>query len=92
MRATWPFSRAIGTPRAWLIRAEPTTYFMSQNFADKHLTIANKISLEQDCRNDPGNQGLLLSLFEGKTIDFDIHETMLPHTKRREYAPHSEGL
>lgn len=34
--------------------------------------------LEQNYRNDPVSQELLLSLFEGKTIDFSIHESNKP--------------
>ena len=34
--------------------------------------------LEQNYRNDPVSQELLLSLFEGKTIDFFIHEPNKP--------------
>jgi hypothetical protein len=34
--------------------------------------------LEQNYRNDPVSQELLLSLFEGKTIDFVAHEPQKP--------------
>jgi hypothetical protein len=34
--------------------------------------------LEQNYRNDPVTQGLLLSLFEGKEIDFSVHEPNKP--------------
>ena len=52
--------------------------------------------LEQNYRNDPVSQELLLSLFEGKTIDFLVKETDKPdHTIqgtiiRSGYAPHSQ--
>lgn len=44
---------------------------------------AGKISfqiLEQNYRNDPVSQSLLLSLFEGKTIDFLVREPGKPYT------------
>lgn len=53
--------------------------------------------LEQNYRNDPLSQGLLLSLFEGKTIDFFIKETNKPDRTvpgkiiRSGYVPHSTG-
>lgn len=34
--------------------------------------------LEQNYRNDPLSQGFLLSLFEGKTIEFYVHESNKP--------------
>ncbi|MEI7962850.1 MAG: hypothetical protein WCI42_03380, partial [Verrucomicrobiota bacterium] len=34
--------------------------------------------LEQNYRNDPVTQQLLLSLFEGKEIDFQVHEPNKP--------------
>ena len=52
--------------------------------------------LEQNYRNDPVSQGLLLSLFEGKTIDFLIKETDKPDRTvqgkiiRSGYVPNSE--
>ncbi|MEI9999569.1 MAG: hypothetical protein WDO13_10590 [Verrucomicrobiota bacterium] len=36
--------------------------------------------LEQNYRNDPVSQELLLSLFEGKTIDFLVHEPNKPRS------------
>jgi hypothetical protein len=51
--------------------------------------------LEQNYRNDPVSQELLLSLFEGKTIDFYVHEANKPDAVikgkivRSGYVPHS---
>ncbi len=42
--------------------------------------------LEQNYRNDPVSQELLLSLFEGKTIDFEINR-MKDNTETRERIP-----
>jgi hypothetical protein len=42
--------------------------------------------LEQNYRNDPVSQELLLSLFEGKTIDF-VNERMKDNTQTREIIP-----
>jgi len=53
--------------------------------------------LEQNYRNDPVSQELLLSLFEGKTIDFLIKETDKPDRTvqgkiiRSGYAMHSQA-
>jgi hypothetical protein len=53
--------------------------------------------LEQNYRNDPVSQELLLSLFEGKTIDFLIKETNKPDRTvqgkiiRSGYAGHSQS-
>jgi len=52
--------------------------------------------LEQNYRNDPLSQGLLLSLFEGKTIDFFVKEANKPDRVvpgkivRSGYQPHSQ--
>src|SRR4029453_17214639 len=52
--------------------------------------------LEQNYRNDPVSQELLLSLFEGKTIDFLVDEPNKPNTivhgkiVRSGYARHSQ--
>src|ERR1700734_3915384 len=54
--------------------------------------------LEQNYRNDPVSQGLLLSLFEGKTIDFQTTgrdgQTSLVQGKivRSGYAPHDSPI
>jgi hypothetical protein len=51
--------------------------------------------LEQNYRNDPVSQELLLSFFEGKTIDFLVTEANKPNTVvagkvvRSGYAPHN---
>ena len=42
--------------------------------------------LEQNYRNDPVSQGLLLSLFEGKTINFE-KTRMKDNTRSREIIP-----
>jgi hypothetical protein len=42
--------------------------------------------LEQNYRNDPVSEPLLLSLFEGKTIDFEKHR-MKDNTETRELVP-----
>ncbi len=53
--------------------------------------------LEQNYRNDPVSQELLLSLFEGKTIDFLVKETNKPDVTvpgkiiRSGYAGHSQS-
>lgn len=52
--------------------------------------------IEQNYRNDPVSQELLLSLFEGKTIGFVVKEPMKPDRTvqgkiiRSGYAPHSQ--
>src|ERR1700692_252307 len=52
--------------------------------------------LEQNYRNDPVSQELLLSLFEGKTIEFLVKQTDKPDQIvqgkiiRSGYAPHSQ--
>jgi hypothetical protein len=57
---------------------------------------ANFQILEQNYRNDPVSQELLLSLFEGKTIDFRVTESNQPDRIvqgkiiRSGYAPHSQ--
>src|SRR5438093_1143983 len=57
---------------------------------------ANLQILEQNYRNDPVSQELLLSLFEGKTIDFLVVEPNKPNTivhgkiVRSGYARHSQ--
>jgi hypothetical protein len=45
--------------------------------------------LEQNYRNDPLSQGLLLSLYEGKTIDFQVDQKQVVQGKiiRSGYAP-----
>ena len=54
--------------------------------------------LEQNYRNDPVSQDLLLSLFEGKTIDFELRDQKgQPYTIegkiiRSGYVPHYEGI
>jgi len=53
--------------------------------------------LEQNYRSDPVSQGLLLSLYEGKTIDFLIHrgeKTEIVQGKiiRSGYVPHQSGM
>ncbi len=49
--------------------------------------------LEQNFRNDPISQDLLLSVFEGKTIEFQIDkDTIVPgRIVRSGYAPHTEA-
>jgi hypothetical protein len=53
--------------------------------------------LEQNYRNDPISQELLLSLFEGKTVDFQVTEPNKPNTIvqgkiiRSGYAMHSQA-
>lgn len=57
--------------------------------------------LEQNYRNDPVSQGLLLSLYEGKTIDFlyqrtvsqghDVTELIPGKIIRSGYAPHAQN-
>ncbi len=49
--------------------------------------------LEQNYRNDPVSEGLLLSLFEGKTIDFDPGNGKIVKGRivRSGYVPHYDG-
>ncbi len=57
---------------------------------------ANLQILEQNYRNDPVSQELLLSFYEGKTIDFLVTEPNKPNTivqgkiVRSGYVPHSQ--
>lgn len=55
--------------------------------ADRRLQV-----LEQNYRNDPVTQELLLSLYEGKTIDFQLSPGTLVQGKiiRSGFVPHSE--
>jgi hypothetical protein len=50
--------------------------------------------LEQNYRSDPVSQGLLLSLYEGKKIDFLINQTDIVKGKiiRSGYVPHQSGM
>ena len=52
--------------------------------------------LEQNYRADPVSQALLLSLYEGKTIDFEVGRAQGPETVRGKvirsgYVPHNES-
>ena len=56
--------------------------------------------LEQDYRNDPVSQEFLLSLYEGKTIDFEsirpkdntqMHDIIKGKVIRSGYVPHGEA-
>ncbi|HTC95985.1 MAG TPA: DUF4139 domain-containing protein [Terriglobales bacterium] len=49
--------------------------------------------LEQNYRNDPLSQGLLLSLYEGKTIDFQVDQKQIVQGKiiRSGYAPNGSS-
>ena len=49
--------------------------------------------LEQNYRNDPVSQDLLLSLFEGKTIDFKVNgQTIQGKIIRSGYVPHTSAM
>jgi hypothetical protein len=54
--------------------------------------------LEQNYRSDPVSQGLLLSLYEGKEIDFLVHldegktKTIKGKIVRSGYVPHQSGM
>ena len=70
---------------------EPDSVILRDSTGKTNLQI-----LEQNYRNDPVSQELLLSLFEGKTIDFLVVETNKPNTivqgkiVRSGYARHSQ--
>lgn len=71
---------------------EPDSVIVRDPSAKQRLTI-----LEQNYRSDPVSQELLLSLFEGKTIDFLYRtadeERIIPgRIIRSGYAPHQAGL
>jgi hypothetical protein len=55
--------------------------------------IANFTILEQNYRADPISQGLLLSAFEGKTIDFKVGTNIVSGTILRSgYTPHYQAM
>lgn len=62
-------------------RVEPDSVILRDPAGKHSLQI-----LEQNYRNDPVSQELLLSLFEGKTIDFEIMR-MKENTTMRELVP-----
>jgi hypothetical protein len=70
---------------------EPDSVILRDSTGKTNLQI-----LEQNYRNDPVSQELLLSLFEGKTIDFLVVEPNKPNTivhgkiVRSGYARHSQ--
>jgi hypothetical protein len=70
---------------------EPDSVILRDSTGKTNLQI-----LEQNYRNDPVSQELLLSLFEGKTIDFLVVEPTKPNTivhgkiVRSGYARHSQ--
>src|SRR5438105_7114649 len=70
---------------------EPDSVVLRDSTGKTNLQI-----LEQNYRNDPVSQELLLSLFEGKTIDFLVVEPNKPNTivpgkiVRSGYARHSQ--
>src|SRR6266536_1581603 len=70
---------------------EPDSVILRDSTGKTNLQI-----LEQNYRNDPVSQELLLSLFEGKTIDFLVIEPNKPNTivqgkiVRSGYARHSQ--
>jgi hypothetical protein len=69
---------------------EPDSVILRSLDADRHIQI-----LEQNYRNDPVSQQLLLSLYEGKTIDFQVPDkegsthTVQGKIIRSGYLPHS---
>ena len=71
---------------------EPDSVILRDSQGKTNLQI-----LEQNYRNDPVSQELLLSLFEGKTIDFLVTEPNKPNTivqgkvVRSGYAMHSQA-
>ena len=75
---------------------EPDSVVLRDPTGKRNLQI-----LEQNFRNDPVSQGLLLSLFEGKTIEFEDIRTENGQTKRQVvlgkiirsgYVPHYEAM
>lgn len=66
---------------------DPDSVILRPLDADRHLEV-----LEQNYRNDPVTQELLLSLYEGKTIDFQVPGGSLLQGKiiRSGFVPHSE--
>ena len=82
------------------LAAEPALTIYNQNFAvlrDPAGKVPLQI-LEQNYRNDPVSQELLLSLFEGKTLDFVAHEPQKPDrviagkVVRSGYVPGGENV
>jgi len=71
---------------------EPDSVILRDASGQTHLTV-----LEQNYRNDPVSQELLLSLFEGKTIDFETDlgwgEKKVVRGKiiRSGYVPHAQS-
>jgi hypothetical protein len=72
--------------------AEPESVVLRE-LSGGHLQI-----LEQNYRNDPISEGLLLNLFEGKTLDFDVGNDSQGHpvivqgrVVRSGYVPHVEA-
>ena len=66
---------------------DPDSVILRPLDSDRHLEV-----LEQNYRNDPVTQELLLSLYEGKTIDFQLPGGSLVQGKiiRSGFVPHSE--
>lgn len=63
---------------------EPDSVFLRSLEEDRHLRI-----LEQNYRNDPVSEQMLLSLYEGKTIDFQVGNTTIPgKIIRSGFVPH----
>ncbi len=78
------------------VHLEPDSVVLRDPAGKRSLQI-----LEQNFRNDPVSQELMLSLFEGKTIDFETTKTENGQTKkeiisgkivRSGYAPHHDGM
>src|SRR5579864_1054207 len=65
---------------------EPDSVFLRSLDAGRRLTI-----LEQNYRNDPVSEQLLLSLYEGKTIDFVAPDKTIVQGKiiRSGFVPHA---
>lgn len=66
---------------------DPDSVILRPLDADRRLEV-----LEQNYRNDPVTQELLLSLYEGKTIDFQVGQGAMVQGKiiRSGFVPHSE--
>lgn len=94
VRQTLPLDLKIGSNHVEVTditgHLEPDSVILRPLDSSRHLEV-----LEQNYRNDPVSQELLLSLYEGKTIDFEVPApggTRIVQGKiiRSGFVPHSE--
>ncbi len=74
------------------VHLEPDSVILRDARGGRDLTI-----IEQSFRNDPISQGLLLNMYEGKTIDFrvvqgDVEKIVKGKIVRSGYVPHVEAF